>query len=465
MVHTEAAGYAELSFDASLRKYLDEDQLVLVCTIGRNLGGVLYKGGHRMRNIGLNRSITKTFEEKLGRLERKYKDVWMRVQNANYLLPPLPGIKSNKSSSEWPANSGSIQAPDKASQWPRTEGGSQGGSSKEVEESWLEWVQLVDSYLIQLADYVKPTCIILMPTGAYTSGPLVETMMPELKVQNQAISKPSIIPVSSAIGALVKGAAVGAIVELKVQEAIATLRQAVGGGDIVQISNLSEEQLRAAFDYFDEDGDGNVTEEKLKNGLQALGPSLSPDVIAKKLSSINTSVKGEVTFAEFKTWWNVNFKESPVTLITSESEFKEILKDPFPTQHGDSSKDSPVMLQIGFSFCRPCKRFEPKFEAYAKKHQGIRFVRMNGNENEDTIHFCKEELMVRKTPSFFIFKNEKQVSSWTGANEDVFKGKLSKLLSGMPKQQHQEDESTTGGDDTTDADTTTTADKITDAAA
>ena len=59
------------------------------------------------------------------------------------------------------------------------------------------------------------------------------------------------IPVSSAVGALVKGAAVGALVELKVQEAIATLRQAVGQ-DIVQLSKLSEEQLRSAFDYFDE---------------------------------------------------------------------------------------------------------------------------------------------------------------------------------------------------------------------
>ena len=86
---------------------------------------------------------------------------------------------------------------------------------------------------------------------------------------------------------------------------------------------------------------------------------------------------------------------------------------------------------------------------------------MNGNENEDTIHFCKEELMVRKTPSFFIFKNGKQVSSWTGANEDVFKGKLSKLLSGMPVQEKEEETTTTGGD----TDTTTTADKITDAAA
>ena len=424
MVHTEAAGYAELSFDSSLRKYLEEDELVLVCTIGRNLGAVLYKGGHRMRNIGLNRAITKTFEQNLGKLEKKYQDVWIRVQNSTYLLPPLPGMETNKSSSQWPKTSDQGKADDKtSSQWPRKE--TVQVSSQKRSESWLDWVQLVDSYLIQLADYVKPTCIILMPTGAYTSGPLVETMMSELSVQNQAASVSEVIPVSSAVGALVKGAAVGAIVELKVQEAIATLRQAIGQ-DIVQLSNLTEEQLRAAFDYFDEDGDGIVTEDKLKNGLQALGTSLSPDLIEEKLSRINSSTKGKVTFAEFMRWWNTTFNESPVTFITSQAEFKDILDDPFPTK--SDSKDSPVILQVGFSFCRPCKRFEPKYEGYAAEHEEIRFVRMNGNENEDTIQFCKEELQVRKTPSFFIFQNGKQVLSWTGANEDAFKGNISKML-------------------------------------
>lgn len=218
------------------------------------------------------------------------------------------------------------------------------------------------------------------------------------------------------MGALVKGAAVGALVELKVQEAIATLRQAVGQ-DIVQLSKLSEEQLRSAFDYFDENGDGIVTEEKLKNDLQTLGSSLSPEVIERKLSSIKHAVPGEVTFLEFRTWWNASFTESPVTFITSKAEFTDIL---------DQSTD--ILLQIGFSFCRPCKRFEPKFEEYAEENKGVRFVRMNGNENEDTIQFCKEDLQVRKTPSFFVFKNGKKVLSWTGANEEVFKSNLQKIL-------------------------------------
>ena len=51
---------------------------------------------------------------------------------------------------------------------------------------------------------------------------------------------------------------------------------------------------------------------------------------------------------------------------------------------------------------------------------------MNGNENEDTIQFCKEGLQVRKTPSFYVFKGGKQVLSWTGANEETFTMNLAK---------------------------------------
>ena len=407
MVHTEAAGYAELSFDNSLRKYLEEDELVLVCTIGQNLGAVLYNGGHRMRNIGLNRAITKTFGQNLRKLETEYKDAWVSVSNANYLIPSLPGAKAMKNYSQWPKKENSKEV-----------------SEERKEESWQQWVSLVDSYLIQLADYVKPTCIIVMPTGAYTSAPLVESMMPQLTVQDVGISKPNVIPVSSAVGAVVKGAAVGALVELKVQEAIATMRNAVGQ-DIVQLSTFKEEQLRAAFDYFDDNGDGIVTEEMLKSSLQNLVSSLSPELIEKKLSTIKSSTKGEVTFEEFNRWWETSFgKESPVTFITSEAEFNDILEDPFPAS-GDL-KDNPVILEVGFSFCRPCKRFEPKYEEFAEKNKDIRFVRMNGNENEDTIQFCKEGLQVRKTPSFYVFKGGKQVLSWTGANEETFTMNLAK---------------------------------------
>ena len=392
MVHTEAAGYAELSFDNSLRKFLDEDKLVLVCTIGRNLGAVLYHGGHRMRNMGLNRSITKTFAQNLGKLEAKYEDLWMRVSNTNYQVPTPPSMKAKNGNSS--SNS---------SQWPRM--GSASSSTRE-EESWMDWVRLIDSYLIQLSDYVKPDAIILMPTGAYTAGPLVEEMRGSL-----ALKGPEIIPVSSAIGALVKGAAVGALVELRQAEAIETLKRAVGQ-DTVQLSKLSEGQLRAAFDFFDPDGDGIVRWDALNTDLQTLGSSISPE----KLSKMRTSAEGEVTFQEFSVWWSEVINESPVTFITSSEEFREII-----------AESDRVVLQVGFSFCRPCKRFEPTFEEYAETTEGVKFVRMNGNENEDTIQFCKDDLQVRKTPSFFAFKNGKKLLSWTGANEDVFAENLSRF--------------------------------------
>ncbi|UPR00376.1 thioredoxin [Chloropicon primus] len=416
MVHTEAAGYAEISFERSMKKYLEKDELVLVCTIGRSLGAVLYNGGHRMRNMGLNRSITTTYGPNLTKLEEKYKDVWMKVSNATVLVPPPPGVKakSQDNYSKWPQVPSFGQRGKDYSEWPRV-----GGGMNREDASWHEWVSMVDSYLIQLSDYVKPNAIILMPTGPYTAGPIVESMMLGLKVQRESVSKPAVIPVPSAVGAIVKGAAVGALVELRVQKAMDTLRQAVGQ-DNIQLSKLSEEQLRATFDYFDDNGDGIVTSEKLRNGLQNLGSSLTPELVDKKLDGMKTSTEGKVTFDEFRLWWTEVINKSPVTFITSPVEFMEII-----------GENKLVLLQVGFSFCRPCKRFEPTFEEFAEQHKDVKFVRMNGNENEDTIQYCKDDLQVRKTPSFFIFKNGMKLLSWTGANEEKFKSSLDRAISAI----------------------------------
>merc|ERR1711907_234038 len=94
---------------------------------------------------------------------------------------------------------------------------------------------------------------------------------------------------------------------------------------------------------------------------------------------MRTSAEGEVTFQEFSVWWSEVINESPVTFITSSEEFREII-----------AESDRVVLQVGFQF-------------------------------------CKDDLQVRKTPSFFAFKNGKKLLSWTGANEDVFAENLSRF--------------------------------------
>ena len=52
----------------------------------------------------------------------------------------------------------------------------------------------------------------------------------------------------------------------------------------------------------------------------------------------------------------------------------------------------PSPLQIGFTFCRPCLAFEPKYERLAKQYgDAARFVKVNGNENGNTIELCRDE--------------------------------------------------------------------------
>ena len=102
-----------------------------------------------------------------------------------------------------------------------------------------------------------------------------------------------------------------------------------------------------------------------------------------------------------------------VTKITSGEELNDILER-------DSSAKL-VVLQVGFTFCRPCLAFEPKYERLAKQYgDAVRLVKVNGNENGNTIELCRDELKVERTPTFIFFRDGQETHRHTGINLDVF---------------------------------------------
>jgi hypothetical protein len=58
LLDAEAGGYAELAYGPADF----EEELVLVVTLGKAMGAVLYKQGHRVRNTGMNTNITGLLE-------------------------------------------------------------------------------------------------------------------------------------------------------------------------------------------------------------------------------------------------------------------------------------------------------------------------------------------------------------------------------------------------------------------
>lgn len=202
-----------------------------------------------------------------------------------------------------------------------------------------------------------------------------------------------------------KGAAVGAVVELRKQSGLDVLRQALGQ-EVLKVQRLSPPELRIIFDSFDTDADGVIHHDELTSWVRKMGVSAAT---AESLFEAMDEGDDNVTFEMFSTWWERNIIKAPVTLITSADEWKDIV---------DTVEDHLVLLEVGFTFCRPCRAFEPKYEKLALKYPDVRCVRVNGNENRSTISLCRDELKVERTPTFFFFKNGVQVHSFIGTDAE-----------------------------------------------
>ena len=228
MVHTEAAGYAEIAATgeeggASWR------QQVLVATLGENLGAVLFKAGHRVRRTGLNTMVaTQWMPSALD--DGPLADAWRSI---GWPKPRVPGVGS---------------------------------------EAWEDFGRLVDQYVIDLTELASPDRVVLVPTGQSGS---MENFMQELTpllTRSQALAKERGFTIESGPppkDAIVKGAALAALVELRSVRAQLTVRQALEGAKSLNV--LSPAQLRAVFDAFDLNGDGTLAETELQSALDLMG--------------------------------------------------------------------------------------------------------------------------------------------------------------------------------------------------
>ena len=91
LIDTEAGGYAELAYGEEDF----DDELVLVVTLGKAMGGVLYKQGHRVRNTGMNKTITSKWEQDLEALESRFPDAFPKTDSGiwgGFPLPAQPGV-------------------------------------------------------------------------------------------------------------------------------------------------------------------------------------------------------------------------------------------------------------------------------------------------------------------------------------------------------------------------------------
>lgn len=85
--------------------------------------------------------------------------------------------------------------------------------------------------------------------------------------------------------------------------------------------------------------------------------------------------------------------------------------------------NSKVAVDCFATWCGPCRFISPKFEEFAKQFTGIKFIKVDVDKSEQ---ICNE-LGINCMPTFFFYRNQQKMTTFSGADEDKLKESLQKL--------------------------------------
>jgi len=418
MIHTEAAAYAEMYFGPGR----EQAGIVLVCTLGKGFGAVLYERGQKVRNKDF-KHLTWTYERELIKLQKLWG--WSGV------VPPLPssdGIIQRVE--DYGLNGRGWWLEDiKPSEEPCAE-----------TDAVLAWASLVDRYLQKIASSVTPERLILLPTGTATD--MHEELFLKLfrpGVQLAGLNEDVLVMGEFPDRALVKGAAVGAHIELQSKAASGILRDAIclTVTDSEILRPLSEEQMAWVFKKLDVNKDGEICENDLVTGARYFGAPLSIAEIHCVMKELHCGLSGAITKEQLTTWWSSELSHSIVTQISSAAELQEALDSAkaapgvVTAETGElvaSNADKVVVVKAGFAYCRPCRKFESSYELIARHHPDVSFLKVLGDSTPAAAHLCKDVLAVQSTPDFRIYKGDVLICQFTGANKSKLEEAIATAL-------------------------------------
>lgn len=373
-IHTVGAGYHELVWGDSRSKDVWRKKTVLVCTLGRNIGAILFMDGRRVRNSPLNELYTSNRSASLKSDAGEYK-----------FVPPTPGS-----------------------------------------EGFDEWVETLDGYLAEITNSLPSGIdrMVLVPTGRMARTSVAEVILAsdQLAKTRQLVADRGadlVVAETESEANIIRGTALDAIFELQVNQAQRALDGVLNDSKILQ--HLSTVQLHAIFDQMDVDGDGSLEPQEINRALTLLG--IDRD-LERLLEELDTTQDGVVSFDEFLAWWRKNIMEARCVVTTSAKAWQSIVTNVNPPMNFGPL----VLLKVTFTFCRSCRAFEPKWRKYSDQYKDIRFVELVGNGTVGAMEFCTQELGVKASPAFFVFRRGTDggqlVMSWTGASVEKFETNL-----------------------------------------
>lgn len=87
-------------------------------------------------------------------------------------------------------------------------------------------------------------------------------------------------------------------------------------------------------------------------------------------------------------------------------------------------KNETVLVDFWAEWCGPCKRFAPIFDAAAEKHQDIKFVKVNTDDQAD----LASQFGIMSIPTLGIFKDKELIFLQPGAlPEEVLEEIIAKV--------------------------------------
>jgi len=368
-VHTAAAGYNELVWGDNAEEANWRGKVVLACTLGKHLGAVIFSNGRCVRNSPL-----------------PLKTIQLPSQSADDRFEP-PVVESPE---------------------------------------FAAWANLVDESLCELLQDVSTVDrVIALPTGRIARATeLAQALVPRLVRTREVVLRKECeltVPVQHE-GAVVRGAALCGLVEFQTAQITKSLRTVISGEEALE--TLSQPQLRLIFDKLELRCQGGVELCELQEGLEVLGIHRDIDTL---LSEIGSTRDGVVPFSRFLEWWDREFRTAGIVRITSANAWRQLITGAPPAGYG-----SIVLLQVTFTFCRSCKRFEPKLKRLSEQFPQVRFVQLVGNGTIGAVDLTTKEWGVTVSPAFFVFRYGGQggelVAQWHGTNTELFNAKLSECV-------------------------------------
>lgn len=282
------------------------------------------------------------------------------------------------------------------------------GGANDTDEAWAAFGERVREYLSELERKYKPDVIIL----GGKAGQNADKIMDKLTALNTKV-----VPGTLGFVAGVKGAALLAKQQIGLRETLAQVREAVGVQTGVSPQFVSDEQLKSVFDTFDTSKNGVLELNELVDATLALNVKVND--VQSLMDSLDLDANGVVTFDEWCRWWKSEVSTEAVTTIVSQDEWRRVLK---------MESKRLICLEVGFTFCRPCKAFARKYHQIAEQFPSVKFVYMNGNENGSTTILARDDLGVKSTPSFFLFRAGEKLHFHSGAKEERLRNAINRHM-------------------------------------